>query len=147
MYYSRCFLTGCCGIKKSDRCFLLVYILLLLLVFLLEAKAGILAYIYREQAYQDLKSYLNRTFDENYGFDEGKTDAIDMLQREVQLRDLKCIKLRVTVERVLSIFEFLLNSNSVAGSFPMRTGDLPSGRLRGWPETTAFLIPVAKPRV
>ncbi|CAG7723418.1 unnamed protein product [Allacma fusca] len=75
---------GCCGIKKSNRCFLLIYILMLLLVFLLEAKAGILAYIYREQAYQDLKSYLNETFIESYGTDASKTDAIDSLQREHQ---------------------------------------------------------------
>ena len=74
---------GCCGFRNSDRCYLLVYILLLLLVFLLEAKAGILAFIYREQAFNDLQTHLNTTFVDTYGIDEVKTEAINDMQREV----------------------------------------------------------------
>ncbi|CAL8071750.1 unnamed protein product [Orchesella dallaii] len=77
---------GCCGIAKSDRCYLFVYILLLLLIFLLEVMAGSLAFIYREQAYQELETRLNVTFIENYGKepvdDAPKTRAIDEMQRE-----------------------------------------------------------------
>jgi len=50
---------GCCGIARSDRCILLIYIFLLLAVFLLEVVAGSLAYIYREEAFQDLQMSLN----------------------------------------------------------------------------------------
>lgn len=48
--------------------------------------AGTLAYIYREQAYQELQSRLNVTFIENYGKEpaeaQPKTQAIDEMQRE-----------------------------------------------------------------
>jgi CD151 antigen len=52
-------LFGCCGIARSDRCILLLYIGLLLVVFILEVVAGSLAYIYREEAFQDLQMSLN----------------------------------------------------------------------------------------
>jgi CD151 antigen len=51
---------GCCGIARSDKCFLLIYILLLLVVFLLQIMAGTLAYLYRDSAFTDLHTKLNR---------------------------------------------------------------------------------------
>ncbi|WP_278924693.1 tetraspanin family protein, partial [Pseudophaeobacter profundi] len=40
---------GCCGVWRENRCLLLVYTFLLLLIFLLEVMAGLLAYVYQAQ--------------------------------------------------------------------------------------------------
>jgi len=55
-------IVGCCGLLKEHRCCLLMFTFLLLLIFLVEAVAGILAYIYSEQIGQELKDNLNTTF-------------------------------------------------------------------------------------
>ncbi|XP_064480085.1 CD151 antigen-like isoform X2 [Ornithodoros turicata] len=68
---------GCIAIWRLDRCLLLGYTFLLLLIFLLEAVAGIIAYVYEEQVEQELKESLNATFTENYFFDAARTSAID----------------------------------------------------------------------
>lgn len=73
---------GCVGIWREDRCLILMYTFMLLLVFLLEAVAGIIAYIYEEQVWTELQSTLNESFITNYKFDDSQTEAIDSLQRK-----------------------------------------------------------------
>ncbi|XP_076310725.1 CD151 antigen-like isoform X1 [Tachypleus tridentatus] len=73
---------GCIGVRQEDRCLLLIYTFMLLLIFLLEAVAGIIAYVYQEQVRSELAVYMNGTFNSYYYFDQGRTDAIDSLQRK-----------------------------------------------------------------
>lgn len=58
---------------------------MLLLVFLMEAMVGILAYVYKDQVHTELEMNLNNTFLENYKIDPVKTEAIDDMQQEVKL--------------------------------------------------------------
>lgn len=56
---------------------------MLVLVFLLEATVGGLAYIYESQIEDELQLTLKETFITNYGLDERKTNAIDLMQQRV----------------------------------------------------------------
>jgi len=71
---------GFCSVAKENRCFLLVYIFLVLLIFLIEAMVGIVAFVYQEQVHDELEINLNNTFVNNYGYDNDTTTAIDFLQ-------------------------------------------------------------------
>uniref|UniRef100_T1JK25 Tetraspanin n=1 Tax=Strigamia maritima TaxID=126957 RepID=T1JK25_STRMM len=73
---------GCFGAVRENRCILLLYTFLLLLIFLMEAVAGIMAYVYEDQAWHELETNMNKTLTENYMFDIAKTDAIDDMQRQ-----------------------------------------------------------------
>lgn len=73
---------GCVGVWREDRCALLIYTFMLLLIFLMEAVAGILAYVYAEQLRTELEANLNSTFLTSYMLDEVRTRDIDLLQRE-----------------------------------------------------------------
>lgn len=73
---------GCMGIWQENRCIILIYTFMLLLVFLLEAVAGVIAYIYEEQVHTELSLSLNETFSKNYNYDESLTAAIDDMQRK-----------------------------------------------------------------
>lgn len=77
-------IVGFVGVVREDRCALLLYTFMLLLIFLMEAVAGVMAYIYEEQVSHELQANLNETFLENYGFDDYRTEAIDAMQREFQ---------------------------------------------------------------
>lgn len=71
----------------------LQYTFLLVLVFLLEAIIGGLAYFYETQLEDELKRTLNTTFSSSYGIDEKRTIAIDRMQQEVKsikIHSLKC---------------------------------------------------------
>ncbi|KAL1482388.1 hypothetical protein MTO96_033831 [Rhipicephalus appendiculatus] len=72
---------GCVAVCRLHRCFLLAYTFLLLLIFLMEAVAGIIAYVYEEQVWHELADGLNTTFVESYGTDASRTEAINDLQR------------------------------------------------------------------
>ncbi|GLH02061.1 Uncharacterized protein GBIM_08110 [Gryllus bimaculatus] len=61
------------------------YTFLLLLIFLLEALVGVLAYVYQGHVEGELNQNLNRTFVESYSVDEARTAAIDSVQH-----DFKC---------------------------------------------------------
>lgn len=61
---------------------LLQYIFLLLLIFLIEAMVGILAYMYQEHVETELKMNLNTTMLTTYKMDDSKTAAIDFLQEK-----------------------------------------------------------------
>lgn len=73
---------GCVAVYKEQRCLLLLYTFLLLLIFVLEAMAGFLAFVYQEQVETELKMNLNNTFLEYYHVDGAKTQAIDHFQKE-----------------------------------------------------------------
>lgn len=75
-------LLACCAIHKENKCYLLTYTFLLLVVFLLEAAAGVLAYVYEEQVISELGHTLQDTFRKTYMQDGGATLAIDRMQEE-----------------------------------------------------------------
>ncbi|XP_046673571.1 LOW QUALITY PROTEIN: CD151 antigen-like [Homalodisca vitripennis] len=74
---------GCCGVWRENRCLLLVYTFLLLLIFLLEVMAGLLAYVYQAQVGDELAVTLNATFLETYRIKNEQTAAIDKMQQEL----------------------------------------------------------------
>lgn len=78
---------GCCAVIREQKSCLSTYFFLLLLIFLIELVAGVLAYVYYQRLSEELKQHLNQTMTENYA-QEGKdaiTSAVDRLQQ-----DFKC---------------------------------------------------------
>ncbi|XP_075214345.1 CD151 antigen-like [Lycorma delicatula] len=75
---------GCFGVCHENRCLILLYTFMLLLIFLLEAMVGVLAYIYREQVNIELTTTLNDTFLQSYRINGEKTAAIDRMQQELK---------------------------------------------------------------
>lgn len=73
---------GCCSVHRQNRCSILLYIFLLLLIFLVEAMVGILAYVYRNQVEVDLNHHLDDTFIEKYWISDSETLSIDKMQQE-----------------------------------------------------------------
>ncbi|PBC34268.1 Tetraspanin-11 [Apis cerana cerana] len=73
---------GCGGVTSENRCVLLIYVFVVMLVFVLEAGVGALARLYEEQVGPELKMNLNRTFLENYAVRRRETSAIDQMQIE-----------------------------------------------------------------
>ncbi|XP_018603119.1 tetraspanin-11 isoform X3 [Scleropages formosus] len=78
---------GCCAVIREQRSCLSVYFSCLLLIFLIELVAGVLAYVYYQKLSDELKQHLNRTMTENYAQPEKDsiTQAVDRLQQ-----DFKC---------------------------------------------------------
>ncbi|OQV12628.1 putative Tetraspanin-11 [Hypsibius exemplaris] len=74
---------GFAGICKPSRGFLCAYVFLLLLVFLMEAAAGVLAYLYADQMKADLQMKLKDIILTGYGADASLSDAMDALQNSV----------------------------------------------------------------
>ncbi|CAH1772214.1 unnamed protein product [Owenia fusiformis] len=52
---------GCCGAWKEVRVFLIVYAIMVLLILLAEIGAGVVAFLFRDKAITELKSFLNET--------------------------------------------------------------------------------------
>nr|KAF6275342.1 CD151 molecule (Raph blood group) [Myotis myotis] len=77
-------LLGCCATFKERRNLLRPYFILLLIIFLLEIVAGILAYVYYQQLNAELKENLKDTMTKRYHQPghEGVTSAVDKLQQE-----------------------------------------------------------------
>nr|XP_020455268.1 tetraspanin-11-like isoform X1 [Monopterus albus]XP_020455269.1 tetraspanin-11-like isoform X1 [Monopterus albus]XP_020455270.1 tetraspanin-11-like isoform X1 [Monopterus albus] len=78
---------GCCAVIREQRSCLSVYFVCLLLVFLIELVAGVLAYVYYQRLSEELKQHLTQTMTENYA-QPGKetiTLAVNSLQQ-----DFKC---------------------------------------------------------
>ncbi|XP_067906342.1 tetraspanin-11 isoform X1 [Heterodontus francisci] len=78
---------GCCAVVREQKAGLATYFSLLLLIFLIELVAGILACVYYQRLSEELKQHLNKTMMENYA-EPGKdtiTYSIDRLQQ-----DFKC---------------------------------------------------------
>ncbi|XP_040111346.1 CD151 antigen isoform X1 [Oryx dammah] len=76
---------GCCATFKERRNLLRLYFGLLLIIFLLEIIAGVLAYVYYQQLNAELKENLKDTMTRRYHQPghEGVTSAVDKLQQEV----------------------------------------------------------------
>ncbi|XP_030657833.1 CD151 antigen isoform X1 [Nomascus leucogenys] len=75
---------GCCATFKERRNLLRLYFILLLIIFLLEIIAGILAYAYYQQLNTELKENLKDTMTKRYHQPghEAVTSAVDQLQQE-----------------------------------------------------------------
>ncbi|XP_072340072.1 tetraspanin-11 isoform X1 [Scyliorhinus torazame] len=78
---------GCCAVVREQKAGLVAYFSLLLLIFLIELVAGILACVYYQRLSEELKQNLNKTMMENYADpgEESITYSIDQLQQ-----DFKC---------------------------------------------------------
>ncbi|KAK2146089.1 hypothetical protein LSH36_634g01047 [Paralvinella palmiformis] len=72
---------GCCGAWRESIGCLMTYAAFLLLVFLLEAVVGILAYMYKSSIETELRRDLNHTMLHNYYMDYDMTLAIDDMQQ------------------------------------------------------------------
>uniref|UniRef100_A0A8C9P7N5 Tetraspanin n=1 Tax=Spermophilus dauricus TaxID=99837 RepID=A0A8C9P7N5_SPEDA len=75
-----------CPIREQKSC-LSMYFCLLLVIFLVELVAGVLAHVYYQRLSDELKQHLNRTLTENYGQPRAVeiTASVDRLQQ-----DFKC---------------------------------------------------------
>jgi len=77
---------GCIGALQKSQKLLTVYFVLLVIIFLAEFAAGILAFIYRggieSKLREDLKSTLNRNYNKT-GY-ESLTTAVDKMQQDFQ---------------------------------------------------------------
>uniref|UniRef100_A0A0B7ALX6 Tetraspanin n=1 Tax=Arion vulgaris TaxID=1028688 RepID=A0A0B7ALX6_9EUPU len=75
---------GCLGTLKELRCCLLFYVFVLMLVFLLETCAGVLAYMYESTIHEELARNLNQTIATKYDIDADITKAVDHMQSTFQ---------------------------------------------------------------
>lgn len=73
---------GCCALAREDRCSLITYIFLLVLVLVLEGVAGVVAYVYEEQLPHLLTESLPGVINEQYYVNEEVTLAVDSMQKE-----------------------------------------------------------------
>ncbi|XP_045927754.1 tetraspanin-11 isoform X1 [Micropterus dolomieu] len=78
---------GCCAVIREQRSCLSMYFFCLLVIFLIELVAGVLAYVYYQRLSEELKQHLNQTMTDNYAQPgkEAITLAVDRLQQ-----DFKC---------------------------------------------------------
>ncbi|XP_031636163.1 CD151 antigen-like [Contarinia nasturtii] len=72
---------GCYVVWRDQRSLICCYSLLLIAVFLLEFSVGAVTYVYESQVDDELMGSLNKTFMTNYGIDETRTNAIDLMQQ------------------------------------------------------------------
>lgn len=78
---------GCCAVIREQKSCLSTYFLLLLLIFLIELVAGVLAYVYYQRLSEELKENLTQTMTENYA--QPEKDAITLAVDRLQ-QDFKC---------------------------------------------------------
>lgn len=57
-----------------------------MLIFAVEVFVGAVTYVYEPQVDDELVVTLNKTFIENYGIDDIRTNAIDLMQQNVRLQ-------------------------------------------------------------
>ncbi|XP_034019566.1 tetraspanin-11 isoform X2 [Thalassophryne amazonica] len=92
---------GCCAVIRERRICLSTYFFCLLLIFLIELVAGVLAYVYYQKLSKELKQHLNQTMTENYAQPgkEAITSAVDRLQQ-----DFKCCGSNNSHDWMLSVY-------------------------------------------
>ncbi|XP_074553853.1 tetraspanin-11 isoform X2 [Halichoeres trimaculatus] len=92
---------GCCAVIREQRSCLSMYFLCLLLIFLIELVAGVLAYVYYQKLSEELKQHLNQTMTENYAQPgkEAITSAVDQLQQ-----DFKCCGSNNSNDWMMSVY-------------------------------------------
>jgi len=76
---------GCCGAIMENPCMLLTYFLLVVIIFVMEIVAGILAFVYRDEVETVLKRELMTGIKEKHILDsgEGMQHAWNRVQREL----------------------------------------------------------------
>ncbi|XP_020933627.1 CD151 antigen isoform X2 [Sus scrofa] len=146
---------GCCATFKERRNLLRLYFILLLLIFLLEIIAGVLAYVYYQQLSAELKANLKDTLSKRYRQPghEGVTSATDKLQQEVggwrraasPLTSVGALAAAGVVGRGRGSARamFPCSSTAVAATTP-RTGGTVSGSSRVRQATVWFLTAAAR---
>lgn len=77
---------GCCGAWKLNKCMLICFIILLIIIFCCEIAAAVVGYMHRNEFKKNLPEDMKDVFDK-YGESgqKGTTDGIDLLQE-----NLKC---------------------------------------------------------
>ncbi|XP_025085965.1 CD151 antigen-like isoform X2 [Pomacea canaliculata] len=75
---------GCLGALRQIRCCLVSFAFLLLIIFILEAVSGVLAYLYENTIREELTRNLNKTLTENYYYNPGITKSADSMQEDFQ---------------------------------------------------------------
>ncbi|KAK7098752.1 CD151 antigen-like [Littorina saxatilis] len=73
---------GCLGALHEIRCCLVTFAFLLLVIFVMEAISGVLAYMYESAIREELARNLNQTMMEGYGFVPAITKAVNSMQRD-----------------------------------------------------------------
>ncbi|KAJ8963684.1 hypothetical protein NQ317_014998 [Molorchus minor] len=73
---------GCCAIPHHRTKLLFCYILLLVLIFLMEALTGVLSYIYQENIEEEIDLNFNATILATYNQDDGKSESINVIQQK-----------------------------------------------------------------
>ncbi|XP_044534074.1 tetraspanin-11 [Gracilinanus agilis] len=75
---------GFCAVLREQKSCLSTYFCLLLVIFLIELVAGVLAHLYYQKLSDELKQHLNQTLTENYGQPRAKeiTYSVDQLQQD-----------------------------------------------------------------
>lgn len=75
---------GCCGAVRESRCMLGWFFAFLLLIFLTEISAGILAFVYKDEAKKEIKKEMKDLMTNYYGFYHEITFDVDQLQSKLQ---------------------------------------------------------------
>lgn len=71
---------GCCGAWRENRLCLTIYAIFLIVIFVLEAICGTLAYFYEARIHEELVDNLNQTMATSYRRDISITQSIDSMQ-------------------------------------------------------------------
>ncbi|XP_050964257.1 tetraspanin-11 isoform X1 [Labeo rohita] len=92
---------GCCAVIREQRSCLSTYFSCLLLIFIIELVAGVLAYVYYQALSEELKQHLSKTMTENYAQPgkESITRSVDRLQQ-----DFKCCGSNNSFDWVHSVY-------------------------------------------
>jgi len=77
---------GCCGAIMENPCMLLTYFLLVVIIFVMEIVAGILAFVFRNEVETVLKRELSIGIQQKYNTtsEQGLKDAWDSVQRNMK---------------------------------------------------------------
>jgi len=80
---------GCCGALQQNKCMLLTYFIVLVLIFLFFLVGGILAIIFRSQIGEHVRNYMRVTLQDTYGvqledpYHQSITNAWDQAQEKL----------------------------------------------------------------
>lgn len=105
---------------------------MLMVVFLLEACVGGLAYLYERHIADELMDTMNNTFLTSYAVDPAKTKAIDAMQQDVSVQILQIVS-RITLYLYSYIVILRHHSTLVAVPFALKIGEKACGFNRAEP--------------
>jgi len=75
---------GCLGTMKENRGCLIFYSVMLIVVFMAETCAGLIAYMYESAIHEELARNLNQTMMSQYSVDPAVTQAVDAMQSDFE---------------------------------------------------------------